>query len=82
MNEDINNLFNSDFEVKYDADADSCLVYTGNQRQRIDLNPDETNEEKVIRLIKGGFEEQHGISFEEFQKVYKEILENNPEKLI
>lgn len=48
----------------------------------LDLPPDETDEEKVVRLIKGDFEEMHGISFSKFQRIYKEILKNNPEKFI
>ena len=42
----------------------------------------ETDEEKVIRLLKHDFEENNGISFEKFMDVYHNIVENNPEKLI
>jgi len=41
-----------------------------------------TPEEKVLRLLKYDFEKKVGISFEQFICVYKEILKNNPEKLI
>jgi len=43
----------------------------------------ETPENKVLRLIKtNAFEKNNDISFEQFICVYKEILKNNPEKLI
>lgn len=42
----------------------------------------ETDEEKVIRLMKGGFEKHHGITFERFIEIYHCILEKSPEKLI
>lgn len=42
----------------------------------------ETEEEKVIRILKGDFEKTFGISWDRFQIVYNKILESNPEKLI
>jgi len=41
-----------------------------------------SKEEKVIKLLKGGFEEQHGFSVDDFIKISNDILENNPEVLI
>ena len=46
------------------------------------MKPIETEEEKVIKLLKGDFEKKTGITFERFIEVYNSILENNPEKLI
>ncbi len=42
----------------------------------------ETDEEKVIRIIKGDFEYKFGMTFDKFQDVLKSIMINNPEKLI
>ena len=46
------------------------------------VNEIETKESIVIRLLKGDFEKSHGITFDEFIKIYNVILENSPEKLI
>lgn len=45
-------------------------------------NIKETKEETVIRLLKGGFEEQHGMSFDEFVKIQNDLIKHKPEKLI
>lgn len=42
----------------------------------------ESDEEKVLRIIKGDFEYIFGISLEKFNEVYHNILKNCPEKLI
>lgn len=42
----------------------------------------ETDEAKVIRLVKGDFEKQIGMSFDRFQEILKTIISVNPEKLI
>lgn len=42
----------------------------------------ESDEEKVVRIIKGDFENIFGISLEKFNEVYQNILKNCPEKLI
>lgn len=42
----------------------------------------ESTEEKVIALLKGGFEEKCGMSFDTFIKSYNALLQNHPEKLI
>ena len=42
----------------------------------------ESDEEKVVRIIKGDFENIFGISLEKFNEVYQDILKNCPEKLI
>ena len=44
--------------------------------------PQETDQDKVARILKGDFEKQFGITFEKFIEVYHDIVENNPEKLI
>ena len=41
-----------------------------------------TKQEKVIRLVKGGMQQQTGMSVEEFILIYKDLLINYPEKLI
>lgn len=42
----------------------------------------ETNEQKVIRLLRGDFEKKLGISFEDFMNTYNHLVETNPDKLI
>ena len=42
----------------------------------------ESDEEKVVRIIKGDFENIFGISLEKFNEEYHNILKNCPEKLI
>ena len=42
----------------------------------------ESDEEKMVRIIKGDFENIFGISLEKFNEVYHNILKNCPEKLI
>ena len=49
--------------------------YSGKQR-------DESDEDKVIRILKKDFEAKHGMSFDKFIETYNKILANNPEKLI
>ena len=49
--------------------------------EEVELKP-MTPQERVISLLKGGFENRCGISFDEFIQVYNELLEHNPEKLI
>lgn len=50
------------------------------KRERVLQN--ETQKEKVIRILKQDFEENNGISFEEFMSTYNDIIENEPELLI
>lgn len=42
----------------------------------------ETDEEKVVRILKGDFEKKFGMTYEKFKNVYDIILRDNPEKLI
>ncbi len=42
----------------------------------------ETDEQKVIRLMKGGFEATIGMTFERYCEIRKDIIKNHPEKLI
>lgn len=42
----------------------------------------ETDEEKVIRILKKDFEAKHGMTFDKFIEVYQKILSESPEKLI
>ena len=44
--------------------------------------PEKTPEEKVIDIVKGGFEKKFGMTIQEFQEIYDELVENSPEKLI
>jgi hypothetical protein len=44
--------------------------------------PPLSEEEKVVKLLKGGFEEKHGLTFDKFIEVYNKLLQDNPEKLI
>jgi len=44
--------------------------------------PEKTPEEKVIDIVKGGFEKKFGISIQEFQEIYDNLVVNSPEKLI
>lgn len=41
-----------------------------------------TVEEKVIGIVKGGFEEKFGMTIDEFQTVYDRLVEESPDKLI
>ena len=43
---------------------------------------EKTPEEKVIDIVKGGFENKFGMSIQEFQEIYDGLVENSPEKLI
>lgn len=45
-------------------------------------NKVETDEEKVIRIIKGDFEKEFNITFDKFQTILKDIMGQHPEKLI
>ena len=42
----------------------------------------ETNEDFVVRMLKGDFEKHMGIEYSEFEKVRNHLVENEPEKLI
>lgn len=42
----------------------------------------ETDEEKVIRILKKDFEVKHGMTFDKFIETYQKILSESPEKLI
>lgn len=42
----------------------------------------ETDEEKVIRILKKDFELKHGMTFDKFIEIYQKILSESPEKLI
>jgi len=63
-----------------DYDNDLCL----NDEKVVESEEEKSENEKkyVIELLKGGFEEKCGISFDRFINIYNEILETNPEKLI
>lgn len=53
----------------------------GLRQNGINVKP-ETKQEKVIRLLKRDFEEYTGISYEEFETIRRDLIENHPEKLI
>lgn len=42
----------------------------------------ETDQEKVLRIVKGDFEKKFGMPLDRFNEVLGEIYKNNPEKLI
>ena len=42
----------------------------------------ETDEEKVARILKRDFETAHGMTFDKFIEVYQRMLKECPEKLI
>lgn len=41
-----------------------------------------TKEERVIDIIHGGMERHFGMTIQEFQEIYEELLRSNPEKLV
>ena len=65
----------SDWDDEEDSDWDD------EEDEEVELKP-LTPEQRVINLLKGGFESRCGISFDEFIKVYNDLLEHSPEKLI
>lgn len=44
--------------------------------------PVETEDQKVIRILKGDFEKKFGMTFERFVEVRERLIETHPEKLI
>ena len=42
----------------------------------------ENDKERVVKILKGGFENQFGMTYERFVELYNEILKDEPEKLI
>ncbi len=42
----------------------------------------ESDEDKVVRILKTDFEAKHGMTFDKFIEVYNKILKDSPEKLI
>jgi hypothetical protein len=42
----------------------------------------ETDEEIVIRMLRGDFEQVVGVPYDKFCEIHKTLVENNPEKLI
>jgi len=48
----------------------------------IENDGEENPHDKVVRILKGDFEKKFGMSFDEFNKIYNEILKTCPEKLI
>ncbi len=61
---------------------DLCQKINEIDRQFIEPVKYDSDEEKVLRIIKGDFEYIFGISLEKFNEVYHNILKNCPEKLI
>lgn len=41
-----------------------------------------SKEERVVDIIKGGFENHFNMTIQEFQAIYEHMLANNPEKLV
>lgn len=42
----------------------------------------ESDKERVVKILKGGFENQFGMSYDRFVELYNEILKDEPERLI
>ncbi len=42
----------------------------------------ETDEEFVIRMLKGDFEKHMGVSHSTFETIRRDLIENHPEKLV
>lgn len=62
------------------SEYETTLMFNSvNKKQRLRKL---TKEEKVLKLIKGGFESIHDMTIEEFFNIYRCFLENNPEKLL
>lgn len=76
---------NSTWYVDYDdytKDYEFQKEYMCDFEEKAKSAPVETDEQKVIRILKGDFEKKFGMTFEKFIEVRETILEHNPEKLI
>lgn len=72
-----------DFEQGGDTiPKNSLLDYLINKRPGNLRKSCETQKEFVVRLMKTDFERTHGMSFDKFMEVCKDIHENNPEMII
>lgn len=63
------------------------MVAINNKKNKVVPSPQkrvkkETDEDKVVRILKGDFENKFGMTYEKFIEMYNEILKKNPEKLI
>jgi len=86
------NLIKGGFEEKYGIPLniflDKAHYIIINKPKELKINDnikkwiDLTAEQKVIRLVKGGFEIQNGFPLNYFVKIYKDLITNHPEKLI
>ena len=65
----------------YYGELDECGYGVNNYFFSCDKKQ-KTKEEIVLKLLKGDFEKNNGITFEDFIETYNKILENSPEKLI
>lgn len=52
------------------------------EKKKAPKKPAETDEQKVVRILKGDFEKKFGMTFEKFIETYQRLLETSPEKLI
>lgn len=43
---------------------------------------EKTKEDKVVDIVKGGFENHFGMSIQEFQEIYDQMVEDCPERLV
>jgi hypothetical protein len=42
----------------------------------------QTIEDRVVDIVKGGFEDKFGMTIQEFQEAYDKILDESPERLV
>jgi len=68
--------------IAKEVSAQNDLQALEQLKKAMKTSKDKTPEEKVIDIVKGGFEAHFGMTIEEFQKVYETIVEKNPEKLL
>jgi hypothetical protein len=47
-----------------------------------ETKPEPTIEDRVVDIVKGGFEDKFGMTIQEFQEVYEKLVEESPERLI
>ena len=69
--------------MKFLQESDKSKYYQQyNAVWEFEPEPEPTIEDKVVDIVKGGFEEKFGMTIQEFQEVYEQIVETDPERLI
>lgn len=74
-----NNRYNKNFKK---GEYRNSVITQWNIDRTWTSTPYETDEEKVIKILKGDFEKKFGMSFEKFIDIYNNIINTSPEKLI